>query len=155
MEREHRISVGAIVIQEGRILLVRYKDSDKNSFLVGPGGGSLNDEGISQTVVREVLEETGLEVSPQKILFIEDLLSGRYRMVKIWFLCKIIGGQLEHTQGAIEEGITEAGWYRKDQLRNEIVYPSILVSQNWDTFFKDNWESKYLGLSNVDRKWNE
>jgi ADP-ribose pyrophosphatase YjhB (NUDIX family) len=123
--------------------------------LVGPGGGSLNDEGIKQTVVREVREETGLEVSPRKILFVEDLLSGRFRMVKIWFLCNLVGGQLEHAQGAIEEGITEAGWYRKDDLYNEIVYPSILLSQNWDTFFKDNWESKYLGLSNVDRKWNE
>jgi ADP-ribose pyrophosphatase YjhB (NUDIX family) len=32
MEREHRISVGAVVIQEGRILLVRYKDRNKNVF---------------------------------------------------------------------------------------------------------------------------
>jgi 8-oxo-dGTP diphosphatase len=154
MEREHRISVGAIVIQEERILLVRYKNSSGDSFLVGPGGGTENDEPVTQTVEREVREETGLEVSPQKILFIEDLLSGRFRMVKIWFLCNLIGGQLEHTQGATEEGITEARWYRKDQLYNEIVYPSILLSQNWDAFFKDDWESKYLGLSITNKIWD-
>jgi ADP-ribose pyrophosphatase YjhB (NUDIX family) len=150
MEREHRISAGAIVIKGDEILLVRYKDSDGNSFLVGPGGGVLSDEGINEAAVREVREETGLEVSPYRILFVEDLLSRRYRMVKIWFLCNLIGGQLAHTQGAIKEGIAEAGWYRKDQLFNEVVYPSVLLSQNWDTFFKDNWESKYLELRNAD-----
>ena len=149
MEREHRISAGAIVIQEGEILLVRYKDSEGPSYLVGPGGGVLSNEGINDAVVREVREETGLEVSPHKILFVEDLLSSRHRIVKIWLLCNVTGGQLARTQGAIEEGITEAGWYRKDQLRNEVVYPSVLLSHDWDTFFKDNWESKYLGLSNM------
>jgi ADP-ribose pyrophosphatase YjhB (NUDIX family) len=86
MEREHRISAGAIVIKGDEILLVRYKDSDGNSFLVGPGGGVLSDEGINEAVVREVREETGLEVSPYRILFVEDLLWRRYRIVKIWFL---------------------------------------------------------------------
>jgi 8-oxo-dGTP diphosphatase len=73
MEREHRISAGAIIIQDDQILLVRYKHSDGKSFLVGPGGGVLSDEGINQAVVREVREETGLEVSPCKILVPEKL----------------------------------------------------------------------------------
>jgi len=94
MEREHRISAGAIVIQEDRILLVRYNSTDGKSYLVGPGGGVLGNEGIHQAVVREVREETGLEVNPQKVLFVEDLLSRRHRIVKIWFLCNLIGGQL-------------------------------------------------------------
>lgn len=149
MEREHRISAGAIIIQSGRILLVRYGDSSDKSFLVGPGGGVLSNEGINQAVIREVREETGLEVRPYKILFVEDLFSRRYRMVKIWLLCELIGGQLKNTQGAIDEGITEVGWYRKDQLQNEVVYPPVLLSCDWDSFFKDNWESKYLEPRNA------
>lgn len=146
MGREHRISAGAIVIQEGKILLVRYKNNNGDTFLVGPGGGSMNEEGVNQTVVREVREETGLEVSPKRILFVEDLLSRQYRIVKIWFLCNIIGGQLDRTKGAVEEGITEAGWYAKEQLYNEIVYPPTLLSQDWNAFFKDTWETMYLEL---------
>ena len=94
MEREHRISAGAIVIQEDQILLVRYNNTDGKSYLVGPGGAVLSNEGIYQAVVREVREETGLEASPQKVLFVEDLLSRRYRIAKIWLLCNLVGGQL-------------------------------------------------------------
>jgi 8-oxo-dGTP diphosphatase len=150
MVREHRISAGAIIIEQGKILLVRYNDSNGNSYLVGPGGGTLENEEITQTVVREVHEETGLEVNPQRILFIEDLLSHHYRMVKIWFLCNIVGGKLENTQGAADEGITDAKWYRKDQLRNEVVYPAILLKQDWSAYFNDNWKSICLGMSVAD-----
>src|SRR4030043_1900994 len=128
MEREHRISAGAIVIQEDKILLVRYKNSYGKSFLVGPGGGVLNNEGINQAIIREVREETGLEVSPVKILLVQDLLSRRHRITKIWFLCNLVGGQLEKTQNATEEGIIEVGWYRRDQLNDEVVYPTGLLN---------------------------
>jgi ADP-ribose pyrophosphatase YjhB (NUDIX family) len=116
MEREHRISAGAIVVRKDQILLVRYNTAEGKNFLVGPGGGVLSDEGLYQAVIREVREETGLEINPYRVLFVEDLLSRRHRMVKIWLLCNLVGGELTKTQGALEEGIIEAGWYRKDQL---------------------------------------
>jgi ADP-ribose pyrophosphatase YjhB (NUDIX family) len=52
VEREHRICAGAIVIQEDQILLVRYNNTDGKSYLVGPGGAVLSNEGIYQAVVR-------------------------------------------------------------------------------------------------------
>lgn len=102
--------------------------------MVGPGGGVLGNEGIHQAVVREVREETGLEVNPQKVLFVEDLLSRRHRIVKIWFLCNLIGGQLTNAQGALEEDITDVAWYGKDELLNEVVYPPSLLSYDWGAF---------------------
>jgi ADP-ribose pyrophosphatase YjhB (NUDIX family) len=150
MTREYRISAGAIVIHQDKVLLVRYKVSSGKSYLVGPGGGVINDEGLNQAVVREVYEETSLEVSPRRILFIEDLALSQYRLVKIWFLCDLVGGQLESTQGARDEGIVEVGWYRRDQLHNEVVYPPPLLTQNWDTFLKDGCESIYLEMRNAD-----
>jgi len=150
VEREHRISAGAIVIQEDQVLLVRYDGAGGRSYLVGPGGGVLGNEGIHQAVIREVREETGLEVSPQKVLFVEDLLSRRHRILKIWFLCNLIGGRLTNTQGALEEGITDVAWYRRDQLQDEVVYPPALLSYDWGAFPRHNWESKYLELRETD-----
>ena len=150
MEREHRISAGAIIIQEGQVLLVSYGGVSGRSYMVGPGGGVLGDEGIYEAVVREVREETGLEVSPRKVLFVEDLLSRRQRIVKIWFLCDLIGGQLANTRGALQEGITDVAWYRKDELLNEVVYPPELLSYDWGAFSRHNWESKYLELRETD-----
>jgi 8-oxo-dGTP pyrophosphatase MutT (NUDIX family) len=150
MDREHRISAGAIVIREDQVLLVRYHGAGGGSYLVGPGGGVLSSESLHQAVVREVCEETGLEVSPQKVLFVEDLLSQRHRIVKIWFLCNLIGGQLANTQGALEEGIIDAAWYRKDELLDEVVYPPALLSYDWLTFARHDWESKNLELRETD-----
>jgi 8-oxo-dGTP pyrophosphatase MutT (NUDIX family) len=151
MDKEHRISTGAIILQEGKILLVRYADALRGrSYLVGPGGRVENDESIIQAVVREVKEETGLDVNPDKILFVEDLISRRTRMVKIWLLCRPIGGQLAKTQGAVDEGIIEARWYRKEELKDEVVYPTILASTNWRIFLEDGWEAKHLESKDAD-----
>ena len=150
METEHRISAGAVVIQEDQVLLVRYDGSGERSYLVGPGGGVLGNESLHQAVVREVREETGLEVSPQTVLFVEDLASRRHRIVKVWFLCNLIGGELADTKGALEEGITNVAWYRRDELPNEVVYPPELLSYDWGAFPQRSWESSYLELRETD-----
>ena len=149
MEIGHRISAGAIIVQDSRILLVRYRDSSHGSYLVGPGGGVLSNESISQAVIREVREETGLEARPHRILFVEDLFSHRYRMIKIWLLCGLVGGQLEKTQGAADEGITEVGWYRRDESQNEVIYPAALLTCDWDSFFADCWSARHLESRNA------
>src|SRR4030042_6558153 len=139
MERVHRIAAGAIIIKDNRILLVRYGDISGKSYLVAPGGSVNSEEGLSQAVVREVKEETGIEIAPNKLLCVEDLYSRKYRMVKVWFLCQIVGGQLERTQGAIDETIIEAKWYSKEELKNEVVYPQIIMESDWELFFKGDW----------------
>jgi ADP-ribose pyrophosphatase YjhB (NUDIX family) len=150
MERKFRVSAGAVTIRGDEILLVRAKNSDGHDFLVGPGGGVENDEGINQTCIREVREETGIEVRPCKILFVEDLVWQNKRVVKIWFLCNVAGGELTRTPGAIEEGLIEAGWFHKDQLKNEIVFPAVIMCCDWDSFIEDNWKTQYLGMENSD-----
>jgi 8-oxo-dGTP diphosphatase len=150
MERKHRISTGAIIIHDNKVLLVRYNDRLGKTYLVAPGGGVNNEEGLSQAVVREVKEETGIEAVPNKILCVEDLYSRKYRMVKIWFLCQMVGGQLEKTQGAIDETIIEVKWYAKEELKNEVVYPQIITESNWDLFFNGRWETRYLELRYAD-----
>jgi 8-oxo-dGTP diphosphatase len=150
MEKEHRISAGAIIIHNNKILVVRYNNSSGKTYLVCPGGGVNGDEGLPQAAVREVKEETGIEVVPNKILCVEDLCWRDYRLVKVWFLCLMDGGQLERTQGAIAETIIEAKWYTKEELKNEVVYPRIIMESDWDLFFKDSWQTKYLELSYAD-----
>ena len=54
-----------VVDQAGRILLHRRDDNELWSI---PGGGMEVGERIADTVVREVREETGLEVEPEAIV---------------------------------------------------------------------------------------
>ena len=89
----HRIAGGAIVVREDRILLVRYRDQDGGTFLVAPGGGALEHESVSDAAVRETFEETGVRVVPGHALLIEDILTDRFKMWKVWFACSVAAGE--------------------------------------------------------------
>ena len=145
--KNYRISAAGIVLHDNKILLVRYNFPDGSNILVGPGGGVEIEEDMQQALVREVMEETGIEVKPGRMLFVEDLLSRKYRMIKIWFLCSVVGGRLSKTQEASAEGIVDVNWYSKDQLKKEVVYPSIIMETDWNTFDEKCWETKYLALT--------
>jgi 8-oxo-dGTP diphosphatase len=140
-----RLSAGAVVIEGGRILLVQHgRAVHRQEFLVAPGGGVEGGESIKDAVIRETKEETGLDVTPAKILFIEDMISSRKRVIKFWLLCSVVGGQLGRGLEAAQEGIVESGWYRREDLMGQLVYPSILVDTDWVQFFEDSWQTRYL-----------
>jgi len=146
----HRIAAGAIVIHERKILLVRYATAKGASFLAAPGGALEQDESVFDAAARETLEETGLRVAPRKVLCIEDLLCRHFKMCKIWILCDIVDGELRATEDARIEGITAAGWYARDALKDETVFPSIIADSDWSAFTTDNWQVVCLGLRRAD-----
>jgi len=62
---------------------------------------------------------------------LENLVISRFKMIKVWMTCNIIQGSISRTQGALDEGITEVGWFNREQLRTETVFPSILLEKEW------------------------
>ena len=146
-----RLSAGAIVIERGALLLVRHGSSvHGQDFLVAPGGGVEGDESVAQTVVRETKEETGLNVQPGKLLFVEDMISSRKRVVKFWFLCSVIAGELLVSTKAAIEGVVEARWYTKSDIKARTVFPSVLLDTDWQTFFDDRWQTTYFENRDAD-----
>ncbi len=85
---KHRISAGAIVIHEQKILLVNHKKDGHYDFWVAPGGGVKGTETTEQTAIREVKEETGLDISVLKLAYIEELFNSEVRLCKFWYLAK-------------------------------------------------------------------
>jgi len=150
MAKELRISAGAIVLQDDRVLMVRYPGHSERGYLVGPGGGAEDDEALPETAVREVQEETGLIVSPRRILFVEDLFSERKRVTKTWFLCVVTGGELAKTRAAADEGIVEVGWFGRGQLEAEVVFPSTLLGFDWQDYLAPSWEALHIESRNAD-----
>jgi 8-oxo-dGTP diphosphatase len=140
MAKAHRIAAGGIVVREGALLLVRYRDPDGSTYLVGPGGALEEGENAVDAVVREVREETGVTVRPHKVIALEDLESARRKMCKIWILCECVSGEVQGTEGAEEEGIVGAGWFTKRAVAGETVYPPFLMSQEWEGFGAKDWQ---------------
>lgn len=146
MSSPHRLAAGGIVLSAGKVLLVRYVGENGGSYLAAPGGGVEGGEELAETVARETLEETGVTVRVGWLLAVEDLLCRRCRMCKLWFLCDLIGGRVRATEGARAEGIVAAGWYGRDEIRDEVVYPSILTEYDWTEYGSPNWTVRCLQL---------
>ena len=125
-----------LVFKEDKLLLVRYHDQ----ILVSPGGKLEDDENFSQAVIREVKEETNLLVEPLKVLAIEDLITPDFKMMKVWMLCNFVSGEIQNTLASEKEGIVEAGWFSKNQLIQEVVFPSFLMNNDWNDFHSDKWQ---------------
>jgi 8-oxo-dGTP pyrophosphatase MutT (NUDIX family) len=134
MSLPHRIAAGAIVIRDDRILLVRYRDPDGGTYLVGPGGGVLEHESVADAAARETFEETGVRVAPGAVLLIEDILATHFKMCKVWLACDVVAGDVGATEGARLEEIVEARWFRRAELDSERVYPWIVTERPWPTF---------------------
>ncbi len=115
------IGVGAVVIDEGKVLLVRRGQEPLKGEWSLPGGALELGETLEQGVVREVLEETGLTVVPAGIVEVldritQDDLSGqvRYHYVLVDFLCRVAGGTMRGGSDA-----EEARWVDRQELQEQ------------------------------------
>jgi len=90
-----KVDVRGAVVRDGKILLVQERSDGRWAM---PGGWADVGELPSEMVVREVWEESGFNVVPQKVIGVYDAnRSGIplefYHAYKIVFLCKITGGE--------------------------------------------------------------
>ena len=150
MNKPHRIAAGGLIFKEKRILLVRYRVQNGGTFLVGPGGGLELMENVSQAIIRETQEETGVTVAPKRVAVIEDLLTSRYKMIKVWMVCDFVAGEVHPTGAAEKEGIIEAAWFTKEQLAGEVVFPDPLMQHDWKQFQSGTWQVECLPSRRAD-----
>jgi 8-oxo-dGTP diphosphatase len=69
------VGVGAIIVHEGKILLEKRKNAPGKGKWSVPGGLVELGESIEQAVIREVREETGLEVEEPRLIDVVDDVS--------------------------------------------------------------------------------
>lgn len=82
-------SVGAIVLKENKILLVRHTYGSAKGKLLNPGGMLREGELPTDAVKREVFEETGVQVNPVGMLAIRCSAQGWYMV----FLAEYVSGE--------------------------------------------------------------
>ena len=136
-------SASAVVTNAlGQILLIKRRD---NTLWALPGGGHEAGETIEQTAIREVKEETGLDVQvsslsgvytdPAHIVAFSD---GEVRQqFSLCFVAEVIGGEL-----AIDEESTDIAWTDTDDLASVEMHPSMQLRI---AHYLRNESSPYLG----------
>jgi ADP-ribose pyrophosphatase YjhB (NUDIX family) len=113
-----KVAVGAAVADdEGRLLLIRRADS---GYWLYPTGWCDVGYSAPEVVVKEVLEETGVEVEPVRLIGVLDgmrLGASRIPLYSLLFYCRAVGGEL----AVLEHEATDAGWFARDALPSPII----------------------------------
>ncbi len=109
------VAVKGLVVYRGRALLI--KRSDYDPFGAGeyecPGGRLEFGEALEAALEREIMEETGLKVSVERILYADSFLkhAGRQVVVLTW-LCRAHGDEV-----TLSKEHTEFLWANKEEMR--------------------------------------
>ncbi|HKZ30931.1 MAG TPA: NUDIX hydrolase [Vicinamibacteria bacterium] len=101
------VGVGGVVVHEGRVLLIRRGKQPLYGRWVVPGGTVELGEPLAAALVREMHEETGLEVEPFELLTVFDRIERdgervAYHYVIVDYLCRWRSGEARAGSDALE-----------------------------------------------------
>lgn len=118
MDRHTRIQ--GLIVNDDHVLLIRVKvNSTKKEFWVIPGGGIEASETEVACIIREIKEETNLDVKVDQLLYIDTLPPGEgYKLVKT-YLCTPTSEEASpgyEPEDTVDATITEVRWF---DLRDE------------------------------------
>src|SRR4051812_9053376 len=94
------VGVGAVVVDAGKVLLVRRRYEPLKGRWSLPGGAVEVGEPLERAVAREILEETGLVIDVGPVVEVLDRITHdeqqrvQYHYVLIDYLCHPVGGTL-------------------------------------------------------------
>lgn len=126
------VGVGAVIFDEGRVLLVRRGHAPSLGEWSIPGGALEVGETLEEGVRREVREETGLVVEPVAMVEVFDRIArddaGRvqFHYVLVDYLCRIAGGSAAFADDAV--GLR---WATLDDLDSIAPFTRDVILKAW------------------------
>ena len=98
------LTVDAIVQNKDKILTIRRKNDPFKDNLALPGGFVNYGERVEDAVIREILEETSIEISPVHVLgvYSDPIRDPRKHTVSIAFVGIIVSGEAKASDDAKE-----------------------------------------------------
>lgn len=104
-----RVGARAVILHQGKVLLLRAEEPGRTYYFL-PGGHVKHGERAQEAAVREVREETGLEVAVERALGVREFIAARHarrprnmpaghHVLAVIFLCKLTGDAQGRFQG--------------------------------------------------------
>ena len=140
MQREYPsapiVAVGAIVVKDNRVLLVRRGAAPLKGHWTLPGGVLELGESLREGVIREVREETGLTVEPIELIELLDRIHRegsriQFQYVIADYLCRVTGGEAKAASDADEvRWVERAEWNSHSALKLDPL-TVLVIEKGW------------------------
>lgn len=122
-----RVRAVGLLVENDRILLLKHQGIGSKGYLWSPPGGGVDfGQSAEETVIREFREETGLEVSIEKFLFVNEHRDEEHHAIELFFEVRRVSGTATlGTDPEINEQIlTDFGYFTAEELR---LMPALTV----------------------------
>ena len=111
------LAVSAAIFRNGKVLIVRLGRAPAKGVYTLPGGGVELGETLEQAVIREIREETALDIEPVELVGFRQAIArdatGRIErhFVILPFAARYLGGEI-----TLNEELSEADWRDPSEL---------------------------------------
>lgn len=138
-----KIDTRAAVFQDGRILLVQEKDGRWSL----PGGWCDVNVSVGENTVKEVKEESGLDVVTERVIAIQDRAKHNlpvyaYGVCKVFVLCSVTGGQFRENSETLgyqyfaREHLPALALEKNNEEQIELCFQAYHAKENWKTILE-------------------
>ncbi len=118
-----RIRVAAILVEDGKILLIAHKKG-KHTYWLLPGGGVEYGESLDAALKRELKEELGIDIRVDDIAMVSDSIEpgGKRHIINITFWGEYEDGEFSLGR---EKRLHDYAFFTPDEIESLQIFPPI------------------------------
>ena len=130
-----RIAARAIILHEGRLLLVNAWPGGRSDLWCAPGGGVERGQSLPETLVREVAEETGLRIAVEEPALVNEFHDPArgFHQIEVFFRARITGAGLDPGWRDPAGVVTERRFFARAEMETIRFKPDLLPAAAWGT----------------------
>lgn len=116
--RSPRLATRAILLHEGRLLLVNAYPGGRSDLWCAPGGGAEPGKSLPDNLKREVHEETGLTIDVGPLALVNEFHDPKsgFHQVDLFFRATITAGRIDPAWTDPEGVVTRRRFFAPDEL---------------------------------------
>ncbi len=144
------IRVSVVAVEDSKILLVKHRKGSQQYWVL-PGGRLEYGETFVDCAVRELKEETGLEIEVERFIFLSEAIApDRSRhIVNIYVKAKIVGGKLQLGNEPVLAGVD---FIPLELIEDVTLFPPIgkIIKES---FLENNHKKGQAGMLYLGNLW--